>query len=806
MKQLSIFLLVLSFVFPVYSQQEKIVEKVAVEYWVVPVFAIGKDGKSITDLDPSEIQLKVNNRSVTDFTLFKRSFTSSETSGPATTAAPAPKVQRTKNVFLVFDTAMSTKESTEVSQLMAQKIVRDAEAGTRFFIMTIEPFVGLVYAGGQTTDKKVLADILANKVKGRNNSRIPDANDIIRNTNGNQRKFDQDDMLLFKKISARYIKRKANYFARSFETLYYALNNITGNKFVYVFSEGVSNGMQIEGGDWTHFQSQMSIVADYLGRSGAVLFLINPFGGLGAGNEDYSGEDSLQFLAQKSGGKYMTGRDQQVLENIGNIHKSYYEIFFPATVEPGSGVLRIAVKSKRKGVDIHSLKVTEKTRKYRQMKDVEREIMALNLVSGNPLYKSNLAVEAVTEVKSAGKKNALTYTLDLPESMVKKNLDVYKVYLTKENYEITATRVETQAVSPAGRELAIGFKKVKSRDETYFVVVDGGAETALVYGIETEQEKAFRLTLADETLAAEQWATAETMQKDLQARTPEERQELARLLIGAAQYCDKLKKAAFHYTCKENIREVQTPLTKARNLHTDVTTDPGQPGFTRPHGWRQREQYTTDQVISPAFHYRLLKLGEQVREERDLAKKTDQKKKKEKKEFIPKNTGEALKGVRFLSSKAVFGPLTLLSADRRGRYRFKLLERTKLKDRPVSVIEALPKDAKDAMFVYGKIWIDSEDFSVLKIKANPNSIVGYEGMVKLAEELGSRLMLTLETEFYKTRGGIRFPTRIHFLEHYKSGRYMTYLRGARGWKRTETVTQYTDFLFFDVNSDVTYQQ
>jgi hypothetical protein len=41
--------------------------------------------------------------------------------------------------------------------------VRDAEKNTRFFIMVIEPFTGLVYVGGQTNDKTLLTGIIFQK-------------------------------------------------------------------------------------------------------------------------------------------------------------------------------------------------------------------------------------------------------------------------------------------------------------------------------------------------------------------------------------------------------------------------------------------------------------------------------------------------------------------------------------------------------------------------------------------------------------------------------------------------------------------
>lgn len=813
MKQSVVLLMVLVMLFPVIAQQKKIVEEVSVQWWVVPVFAIDNDGQSILDLTEKDVVVKVDGRKLENFTLVKRSFTASQQEEKKT-GALKPKIQRTKNVFLLFDTALSTRESTEVAKLIALKIVQDAEADTRFFIMTIEPFAGLSYAGGQTSDKNVLAEIITRKVKPKKNSRVPSPNEIMNQMGGmGGGKYSASEIEFFRGMSSKYYKRKSSNFNQSFETLYYALNNIKDNKFVYLFSEGVSNAIQAEAGDRSLFEAQLAQVADYLGRSGAVLFVVNPFGATSASNARYSGEDSLRFLADKSGGKYLEGSDQKILENIGNIHQAYYEIFFPASPRSTKGVLRISVVSARSGVDVHTLQATEKSRKYSQMKDMEREVLALNLVSGNPLYRTGLAVDTVTPEKKI-KKGKVTYKAMLPDPMVGRSLDLYKITLVKKGEDIADTRVEKKMLHSRKRSLTVTFNNVNVGEETYFAVVDGAAETAVVHGIQSEQEKVFRLTLADEVLDMEQWATKDTIQKDMQTQNPDESTELARLLKGAANYCERLKVAAFHYICNENIYENQRPLKRSRNVRSDASLSPQQPGFGRASGWVDRQKIKVDKIYSPVFSYRLIKQGTKVTEERELVKAVAEaakgKKKKKKKsktgEAVPKTKAEALRGIRFVSSKSVFGPITLLAADRQGKYHFKLLERKTYKDRPVAILEAYPRSEKDTMFVYGKIWLDTENFSVLKIKANPNSLVGYNRLQQIKEELGSRLFLTLETEFLKFRDGIRFPTRIHFVELYRGGAFITDVRGSRGWKRTENVTRYTDFMFFDVKSDVTYQQ
>ena len=63
----------------------------------------------------------------------------------------------------------------------------------------------------------------------------------------------------------------------------------------------------------------------------------------------------------------------------------------------------------------------------------------------------------------------------------------------------------------------------------------------------------------------------------------------------------------------------------------------------------------------------------------------------------------------------------------------------------------------------------------------------------------------IREDFFKIRDGIRFPTRIHFEELYKGGPFISRRSGPKGWMRTETFTTYSDYLFFNVKTNVVYE-
>lgn len=785
---------------PVFPQQKKIVEEVSVDWWVVPIFAVDRSGQPVLDLKESDLDLEVDNKKVESFVLVKKSFTVSEQPAQAGKAkADMPPVPvRKKNVFLLFDTALSTTASTEAAKVIAQNMINHAEPDTRFFIMTIEPFGGLTYAGGETSNKKQLIEIIRKKVKGKPNSRVPDPEEVVVQQGGRRGgKYGPEDVPFLKGSVSKYYTRKSKSFAQSFESLYYALNAIKDNKFVYLFTEGISNAIQeAESGDRSLYRQYLSDMAGYLGRSGSVLFVINPSGGLAADQANISGEDSLRFLSEKSGGKYLEGSDKKLMAKIESLNRAYYEIAFPAVPKSKEGILEISLHPRRKGIEVHTLKTTEKSRQYSRMKTMEQEVLALNLVSGNPLYKTDVSSRPVEIIKVSKKKKKTTYQVNIPDGFMNRSLDLYKIWTNAADI-----RVEKESLRTNKKRVKINFDNVKPNDETFFALISGEQKSALVLGMKQENQETFTFDLPKQT---EEWASKELIEEEKKAGKSSKTEELDELLTGAAEYCEKLKKAAFHYLCKEKIVETQEPLVYGTTDQNDVATISNDDFYARASGWVQREVVDRTKINKNEYNYRLKKIGDRVQEEREAI--TDP---------AANETGtpapvvldinELRRNIRFLSTKAVFGPITLLDAQRQNNYHFRLLGHQELKGRPTAIIEAYPKNEKDSQFIYGKIWIDREDFSVLKIKANPNSILGYDKLTKLAEELNTRLFLDLETEFFQYRGGIRFPTQIHFEESYKGGLFIRQFRGARKWTRTDNLTTYYDYLFFNVETDVMYE-
>jgi VWFA-related protein len=813
-------------ILPLFPQQEheKIVEEVSVDWWQVPVFAVDKSGNPVTDLEPGDIQVRLNGRQIPAFTLHKRSFSvikrKKEKEGEIPAAKQLP-MQKIKVLFFLFDHSLSSETSIIRAKNIAKKIVSDAEEDVRFFVLTIDAFAGLVYVGkGSGSDKDRLVKLIEKEVKEKQNNRIVDPNEIMVNMplgkfGGN--KYGAESQF-FKEAFAKYYKRKSMGFFYSFEALYFFLNSIEDNKFIYFFSEGMSQSILTGGrGSRGMYNYYFKKVAKYLNRCGALLFIINTMGvdqyhsnvtqtqfteNTAATVSQLPGEDSLHFLTRESGGTYLEGTHEKIVERLENMNRAYYEISFPDLPQLKGATRKVSIKSKRKGIKIHTPHTLEKRKHYTQMKPVEKEILVLNLVTqpDNSLIKSKICAYNARVDKTKKSKKHLTYTVTLPPGYLHQHIDLYKVWLAVNDQGMDRLeKMEKESLYPHKNRIKIQFqfpgsKKQKEKEKggetrAYFVLVNRGTEPAraLVHGIELYQED-------PELLESEKRKTAAQRKKIQQAISPG---EMKNILQGAADYCQRLKQSAFRFYCQEQIVEARASLIKTGTYETDISSAihiEDLPHYQRYLIGRRRGK---THIKGYLFGYRLIKQGNQIKEERDWISSRDNKKVK-RDQVVKTNT--------FFSEKAIFAPITILDYTRQDKYNFKFIRFDERKGRQVAVIEAQPKNPVETATIYGTLWIDMEDFSLLKIEADPKSIRGYGMLKKLAAKLRTRLLLSLEIDFDRQQKGIRFPTKVSFLEKYKGGRIISMYQGPKGWERTRTRLSYYDYQFFSVHTDVTVQQ
>lgn len=251
--------------------------------------------------------------------------------------------------------------------------------------------------------------------------------------------------------------------------------------------------------------------------------------------------------------------------------------------------------------------------------------------------------------------------------------------------------------------------------------------------------------------------------------------DLDRILMGAAKYCQSLKEASFHYICKEEINERYERLRVKRKVNR----------FTKQNRKVVKNNYLYD--------YQMIKTNQKIIEKRKLIKGKDN----------SKNHIPDLNIQSFLNQRPVLGPIGLLLEERQRFYNYQFVKYTKLDGKRVAVIKSTPKENVITDYIYGKIWIDLDDYSVIKIITDPESIACYQWIKRLAEFLKCEPLVTHVTLYKKIHEGIRYPSKVSIAEIYRGGLLSQHFR-AKGWIRSKIQYSYSDYKFFNISLKVDY--
>ncbi|MBN1274125.1 MAG: TonB family protein [Candidatus Aminicenantes bacterium] len=254
-------------------------------------------------------------------------------------------------------------------------------------------------------------------------------------------------------------------------------------------------------------------------------------------------------------------------------------------------------------------------------------------------------------------------------------------------------------------------------------------------------------------------------------------EELSRILDRCTKYCDRLAAVSLDFICKEKIEEeIYTP----RESH-----------FFTPHS---SQMFTSNTAMKKDKHkflydYQLIRKENTVKEQRILLEENG---KKTHVENVPLETSV------FKHRFVLFGPLGLLSRDMQAQHDFKFLKEEKFKGKPVYVIEAVPKSPLQFDHLFGKIFIDKENFSILRIEWDQESLQNYDIIEVIAQKLNAKPKITLITEFAFEKNGIRFPSLYAITE--------TYISKSRGrrFTRSTTEVEYSAYQFFTVDTEIKY--
>jgi len=768
--------------------EENIVEKVDVDWWVVPLFAVDKDGNSVIDLTKDDIQLLVNGKSVSEFTLYKRAF--NVISDDKNQIITGSEIDKSKIAFLIFDIGYRAQTSLNKVKVVAQELISNSDISTYFVIMTLDPFAGLKYMFGPSNDKKLLSDLVNQKTEMLPESR--NAQPILDNAGkaqiigkGGKVKYEsrgkisgKDEMTFQKETKMMLAVNINRNFFYSFESLYYSLNQIIDNKFVYFFSEGLSAlaAKNVDHGI-EEFYRRLQKSAEFLGRSGAVIFIIDPsIPGITGPS------DSLKSLAVVSGGKYLTGTKANLTKRLLSMNKAYYEITFSVDEISKGNKFNIKIKPKKKGIHIHSLRSLEKRKSYGDMNTLEKEVLVLNLLNRNKYFRSPLTIRGfyLLDHKSSGEYTDLQF--ELPGKYKMKNVDIFYVFSDPQKEGDISIKMDKKAISKNKIHLKIKNEKLSN---TKIVMINNKNAVAFIDDFVDIEDK-FARDLRKQN---------KNFDKHVNKMSAASKFQLNKILKGAGEYCNKLDSAVFHYICKEEILETTSELGPTKH-RTESKYDQaaGRMVSKRVQGRVVGNVITNKKIYT--YDYQLLQNGDQVVEQRrriEAGKNSTE---------IP-NTELRLES--FLSKKIAMTPLAIFDILSQTKFKFRFLKYEKKNKIDAVVIEVFPIDHTNSKSIYGKVWIDKTDHSILRIEVNPVSIGGFRNLYIRSGKIGGRLDIKCSIEFDLKRDGVRFPTSVIISERYYGGRVLRNILGLKYWEKNKIAYKYTDYKFFDVDTEVKIQ-
>jgi hypothetical protein len=265
--------------------------------------------------------------------------------------------------------------------------------------------------------------------------------------------------------------------------------------------------------------------------------------------------------------------------------------------------------------------------------------------------------------------------------------------------------------------------------------------------------------------------------------------DLPAMLAAGAAYCQKLKNAAFSYFCLEQVSET----------------------LADPVGHRHKNVYHYD--------YQIIGKNGKASERRTLIFKNGKEEHEE----------NARLSTRIFSYYSFYLPIFLLAEENQDKYEYHLQAVETIDGINAQAIKVVLKELAGGPVVDGQVWLDTTDFSVIKIEVNPRYFAGFEQLQKQAMKAGADLNLS-DVHWYEVRrNGIRFPSRTEIREIYAmnglppgSGRSGASGSlgpiGINGWSgdwnssshrwefdRSRTVFSYSRHRFFNVEMEYSVQ-
>ncbi|MBN1274268.1 MAG: hypothetical protein JXB26_18560 [Candidatus Aminicenantes bacterium] len=256
------------------------------------------------------------------------------------------------------------------------------------------------------------------------------------------------------------------------------------------------------------------------------------------------------------------------------------------------------------------------------------------------------------------------------------------------------------------------------------------------------------------------------------------KQDLETILEKTAATCEKLMNYSLHFICEEDIQE---------EIFGMSLNDASIRGL-----FRRNETSIKRRLLQRngyIYDYQLIRKNGKISEQRTLIEENGEEKEE-------KNA--PIKTHIFTHRHVIFGPVGLLGKKAQENHQYKMVKETSWQGNQVFIVEASPKPNAEEEGLFGKIWIKKDDYSILRIEWNQESMGNYQNVLETARQLRAKPLITFSSDYGYEKNSIRFPSSYSVREEYL-------LKNGRKILRSLTTVDYKNYKFFVVETDVNFR-
>jgi len=422
---------------------------------VIPIFAVDKKGNPVYDLKQEEIELYINKKpyKILDFMSYQvieeaekkedlnKADIKEEQIQTVTGKTGEEQVKRKIKIksperinFIILDGISNSKSGVRNGKKLAIEIIKSAGPADSIVLLQAAPRIGLRYLIGPEKDKTKLIRALDSIYKNPDWVTLVPYRSTARSM-GRRRDEGSTELLTSLNVMSNAEmsaliwghKKQMEQFGKTIREFRYALKTIRLPKTVFL----LSGGIQELSGDRNYYSNYnltnyyiiMKQAAIDVNKGGSLLYLVNPI------PETLKIRQALSVMSEVSNAKCVSGRDViEMVKQLKNNTTAYYEVAFSHKPELGEN-FKIKIKCKRKGVRLNTLKYGEKAKPYAEMPKLQKELYALNVVTGGSWSRMVGKVKPTVYRKlqeTTGKKTIIKkINVTIPRELIGKKLDVF---------------------------------------------------------------------------------------------------------------------------------------------------------------------------------------------------------------------------------------------------------------------------------------------------------------------------------------------------------------------------------------------